>query len=105
MTTFNVELVFALPARQSLLTVAVQSGDKVADALLKSGIADIFPEIEFDQLAVGVWGEEVSRDRVLREGDRVEIYRALEIDPREARRQLALAGQTMRSVDEQEDPD
>jgi len=97
---FNVELVFALPDRQTLLSIPVHAGHKVADAIRISGIEALFPESDIDRLAVGIWGEEVSRDRVLREGDRVEIYRPLEIDPMEARRRLALAGQTMRSIEE-----
>ena len=49
-----------------------------------------------DKLEIGVWGRVVEPGYRLKSGDRVEIYRPLEIDPRDARRKLAEAGRTMR---------
>lgn len=82
----RVEVVFALPDRQSLETVTVDDGASVADALRLSGIEERFPEVSFDELQVGIWGKPVERTQALRDGDRVEVYRPLEMDPREARR-------------------
>ena len=82
----RVEVVFALPDRQWLETVTVDDGAIVADALRVSGIEEHFPEVSFDELQVGIWGKPVERAHTLRDGDRVEIYRPLEMDPREARR-------------------
>ena len=82
----QVEVVFALPDRQVLEPVEVADGATVAEAIARSGIERRFPGVDLSALQVGVWGRTVDRSRVLREGDRVEIYRPLEIDPREARR-------------------
>ena len=82
----QVEVVFALPDRQVLEALEVENGATVAEAIARSGIERRFPEADLSELQVGVWGRAVDRSRVLREGDRVEIYRPLEMDPREARR-------------------
>jgi putative ubiquitin-RnfH superfamily antitoxin RatB of RatAB toxin-antitoxin module len=82
----RVEVVFALPDRQRLETVIVPEGATVADAIRRSGIQSCFEDVRLDELDVGVWGKPVERDHVVSEGDRVEIYRPLEMDPREARR-------------------
>ena len=82
----RVEVVFALPDRQSLETITVDDGASVADALRLSGIEERFPDVSFDELQVGIWGKPVERTQALRDGDRVEVYRPLEMDPREARR-------------------
>lgn len=99
MAEFEVEIVFASPDRQLLKSVLVAAGETVGDVVAKCGLREDFPEIEFDSLAVGIWGREVERYRPVKEGDRIEIYRPLEMDPREARRQLALSGRTMGSAD------
>ena len=82
----RVEVVFALPDRQWLETVSAEDGASVADALRLSGIEERFPDVSFDELQVGIWGKPVERTQALRDGDRVEVYRPLEMDPREARR-------------------
>ena len=99
MSEFEVEIVFALPDRQLLETVTVTAGDTVIDVLRKSCLLEAFPEHRIDSLAIGIWGREVQRNQVVKEADRIEIYRPLELDPREARRQLALSGRTMGSAD------
>ena len=99
MSEFEVEIVFALPDRQSLKSVPVATGETVADVVAKSGLRADFPEIEIDSLAVGIWGREADRTQPVKEGDRIEIYRPLAMDPREARRQLAQSGRTMGSAD------
>jgi hypothetical protein len=91
----RVEVVYASAARQRLIAVTLERDATVADAISESSIASHFPRENLDELQVGVWGHPVERDHVLSDGDRVEIYRTLEIDPREARRQLALLGRTM----------
>ena len=55
-------------------------------SLDRSGIGRHFPETRLDEMQAGVWGRPVERDHVLSDGDRVEVYRPLEMDPREARR-------------------
>ena len=82
----QVEVAFALPDRQLLETVSVPDGAVVADALRLCNLDERFPDAGLDQLQVGIWGKPVERTHALREGDRVEVYRPLELDPREARR-------------------
>jgi putative ubiquitin-RnfH superfamily antitoxin RatB of RatAB toxin-antitoxin module len=88
-----VELVLAMPGEQVLLALDVDEGATVADVIACSGIASRFPGLAVGEMPVGIWGKRVSRDTVVRQGDRIEIYRPLEIDPREARRQRARAGE------------
>lgn len=95
-STIDVEVVFALPERQALIEVSLPGGASVADAIEASGVRREFPDLELDACDVGVWGRIVKRNRTLRQGDRVEIYRPLQIDPKEARRQLATMGRTMK---------
>ncbi|MDA0978320.1 MAG: RnfH family protein, partial [Proteobacteria bacterium] len=59
------------------------------DAVQASGIASHFPELELDELEKGIWGRRRPEDHEVRSGDRVEIYRPLVVDPREARRRRA----------------
>jgi len=99
MAEFEVEIVFASPDRQLLKIVLVAAGDTVADVVANSGLCEDFPEFQIDGLALGIWGCEVERKQAVKDGDRIEIYRPLEMDPREARRRLALSGRTMGSAD------
>ena len=91
----EVEVVFARPDKQVLLPVALRADATVADALAESGLRQQFPETDFDRLSSGIWGRLVPREHPLADGDRVEFYRPLELDPKDARRQLALLGRTM----------
>ena len=93
----TVELVLGVPDRQELVAVELEAGATVTDVVAASDIQRHFPELSVADLAIGVWGREVPRNHVVREGDRVELYRPLAIDPREARRKLALAGGSMRA--------
>ena len=93
--TLSVEVVFALPDRQELVTVTVEEGATVEDAIARSALDRTFPGWNLGECAVGIWGQPVARDRALRRGDRVELYRPLELDPREARRALAARGKSM----------
>ncbi len=90
--SLTVEVVLATPERQVLLSVNVSAGASVADAIAASGIESQFPDRAIADMPVGIWGRPVSRDTRVSSGDRIEIYRSLEVDPREARRQRARAG-------------
>lgn len=91
----EVEVVFAMADKQVLTPISLPRGATVADAIAASGLVQRFPDQPLDTFEVGIWGKVVARDEVVRHGDRIEIYRPLAMDPREARRQLALAGRTM----------
>lgn len=82
----RVEVVFALPDRQVLLAVEIAARATVAEVLAASGIARQFPEHDLDALQAGIWGRLVERSQSVRDGDRIELFRPLAMDPREARR-------------------
>lgn len=81
-----VEVIYALPDCQVLQRVEWQSGLTVRRAIEQSGLLARFREIDLEQGKVGVFGRVCRLDRKLKPGDRVEIYRPLAIDPKEARR-------------------
>jgi len=83
----NVEVAYARPERQKIVSVQVPEGTTVAEAVRLSGIADLFPEIDPETIDMGIFGKVVKNpgSQPLREGDRVELYRPLLIDPKQAR--------------------
>ncbi len=89
--TIRVEVVLAMPDRQELVELEVSAGTTVAEAISTSGLPGRFEGFELDLSKVGIFGQKVSPEQVLRPGDRVEIYRPLVADPKEVRRQRALA--------------
>ena len=91
----QVEVVFALAEKQVLLVLAVDQGATIADVIAAAGLAETFPDERLHDLETGIWGHPAARDRRVEDGDRVELYRPLQRDPREARRELAQSGQTM----------
>lgn len=91
----DIEVVYALPERQALVRVRLPTGSTVDAAIAAARLAEAFNADELTVAEVGVWGRIVNRQERLSHGDRVELYRPLKIDPREARRQLAEAGRTM----------
>jgi len=88
--TIHVEVVFAMPDQQELLALEVAAGTTIAQAIALSGIADLFDGIELNLNQVGIFSQKATMDQVLRDGDRVEIYRPLLVDPMESRRRRAL---------------
>ena len=99
----RVEVVFALPALQILQTVSLCDGATVADAIEAAGLVTRFPQESIDALATGIWGRVVPREHRVQDGDRVEVYRPLELDPRDMRRRLAAAGRTMRRASDSDE--
>jgi hypothetical protein len=94
--TVSVEVVYALPQQQTLLTVTLPEGATVEDAIRQSGILEKFPEIDLARNKVGIYSKLVKLDEKVRDKDRVEIYRPLIADPKEVRRKRAEAGKVMR---------
>lgn len=98
-------MVYALAERQALVAITVPSGATVGEAVELSGIAKQFPEQDLSACTLGIWGRLAASDQLLQDGDRIEIYRPLNIDPREARRQLAVEGKSMGHSDRAADRD
>ena len=85
----NVELAYAKPEAQVLLSLSVDEGTTLAQAIEQSGVLKKFPEINLAENKVGIFGKIAAADTVLREKDRVEIYRPLIADPKASRRKRA----------------
>ena len=94
------EIVYATPERQLLLPLIVPAGTTAIEVVRLSPMAAEFPEADFSDPALGVFAQPVTHEHVVKEGDRIEIYRPLTADPKEVRRQLASAGLTMGSRDD-----
>lgn len=91
-----VEVVYALPAEQKLLKLEVPAGSTIVEAIKLSGILDKHPEIDLEKGKFGIFGKLSKTDTVLREKDRIEIYRPLIADPKEVRRKRAEEGKVMK---------
>ena len=85
----RIEVACALRGEQALLQLEVEEGTTAREAVERSGVLQRFPEIDPARASIGIFGKVVSRDTRLREGDRVEIYRPLIADPKDARRKRA----------------
>jgi putative ubiquitin-RnfH superfamily antitoxin RatB of RatAB toxin-antitoxin module len=83
-----VSVCFCRGARE-VTEVALQlpSGSRLVDALRESALLAGLPDAEVDALQSGIWGRKLPPDHTLRDGDRVELYRALKVDPKVARRE------------------
>ena len=79
----KIEVVYASPMDQRSVILHLPEGARAEAALRRSGLLDLFPEIA--GFAIGIWGRAATLSDPLREGDRVEIYRPLAADPKEAR--------------------
>jgi len=79
--------VYALPECSWVEALRLPAGASVADALDAVADREGFAQLDLKAMPVGIFGERVERTRLLQDGDRVELYRQLQIDPREARRQ------------------
>ena len=88
----NVEVVYALPEQQPILQVQLAEGATVEEAIRASGVLEIFPEIDLAKNKVGIFSKLVKLNEVVRDKDRVEIYRPLIADPKEVRRKRAEEG-------------
>ena len=88
----NVEVAYATPEKQLILTVPFNELLAAKEAINLSGMLERFPEIDLAENSIGIFSKPCKLDTVLREGDRVEIYRPLIADPKEVRRQRAEAG-------------
>lgn len=91
-----VEVVYALPQRQDILQIELPANATVEQAIRASGVLEKFPEIDLTSNKVGIYAKLVKLDAVLRDRDRIEIYRSLIADPKEVRRQRAAAGKAMK---------
>ncbi|WP_344937045.1 RnfH family protein [Zhongshania borealis] len=89
--TIHVEVAYALPDKQRIVALELPAGSSVRDAAMQSGLDKQFVELDLRNVDLGVFGKGVSKpdEQMLKNGDRVEIYRPLIADPKEVRKQRA----------------
>ena len=85
----RVEVVYALRENADAVSVSLPAGATLRDAVLASGVLERHPEISLEKQAFGIFGKRAPLEARLSPGDRVEVYRALAVDPKEARRRRA----------------
>jgi putative ubiquitin-RnfH superfamily antitoxin RatB of RatAB toxin-antitoxin module len=88
-TLLRIEVAYALREEQVRLELEMAEGTTARQAVERSGFLQRFPEIDLAPVGLGIFGRVVSPDTPLRDGDRVEIYRPLIADPKDARRKKA----------------
>ncbi|MGN6839951.1 RnfH family protein [Neisseria sp. P0021.S002] len=82
----EIEVVYGWPGKQVLKKMNVQNGCTAREAVCQSGLDEIFSELDLQTAPLGIFGKSVKDETLLRDKDRIEIYRPLLIDPKEARR-------------------
>ncbi|MDH5392769.1 MAG: RnfH family protein [Gammaproteobacteria bacterium] len=92
----NIEVVYGHADRQSLLSVEIDENQSIEDAIKKSGILELYEEIDLNVNKVGIFGKISKLSSTLKQGDRVEIYRPLIADPKEVRRRREAEGKKMK---------
>ncbi|MEL0612169.1 RnfH family protein [Marinomonas arenicola] len=87
MNKIRVEVAYALPEKQKIIALDVEENCTVRDAVLRSNIDAFFPGLDLENVKVGIFGKAVRNadTQTLKEGERVEIYRELKVDPKQAR--------------------
>ena len=93
----NIEVAYALDNKQALLPLQVPEGTTAVEAAKQTGITDKFEGIDLENAKLGIFSKVVSPTQVLREGDRVEIYRPLIADPKEVRKARAAKAKERRA--------
>ena len=86
----DIEVACATPARQEVISLVVEPDCTLIDAVKRSDIGKLFPEIEVESATKGIFGVLKDNHSSLQAGDRIEIYRPLITDPKEARRRRAI---------------
>ena len=101
--SISVEVAYALPEKQRIVKLDVTPGTTALEAVTLSKLDEVFDELVVgSDLKIGVWGKAATADRVLAAGERVEIYRPLLVDPKEARKARAAKAKAARAEGDQD---
>lgn len=92
----EIDVCYPLPDKQVLLRIKLAEGSTLQQAVEASGLLQKYPEIDLKKNKFGVWNKLSKLDSILRDRDRVEIYRPLIADPKEVRKQRAAEGKVMK---------
>jgi len=93
----QIEVAYAIESKQTLLKIEVEAGTTLKQAIELSGILVLYPQIDLTKDKTGIFGKIAKLNTILREKDRVEIYRPLIADPKQVRKERAAQGKNMRS--------
>ena len=85
----TVEVIYALPTEQNIVSMQVSDTCNVKEAIVKSMVLERYPEINLDEANLGIFSKKCKLTDPLHDWDRIEIYRPLIIDPKEARKNRA----------------
>lgn len=88
-SVISIEIVYGTPTQQKLSSFTVPIGSTIQEAIESSGFLSEFPEIDLNVNNVGIWNRSKKLSEVLKDGDRIEIYRPLIADPKEVRKRRA----------------
>ena len=94
--SIQIEVVYPLPNKQEIFSVELPSGSTIQSALEASGVLAKYPEIDLAKNKLGIFSKLSKVDAVLRDRDRIEIYRPLIADPKAVRKQRAEEGKVMK---------
>ena len=92
----SIEVCYALPTKQELISVKLPQGATLLQALEASGLLQKYPDIDLKKNKFGIYAKLSKPDSLLRDRDRVEVYRPLIADPKEVRKQRAAEGKVMK---------
>jgi len=87
--SLRVSVAVALPDRQEVIDVELPEGATAREAIAAACVAERFPQLETGAMALGIWSRPCEAGTVLRDGDRVELYRPLKADAKALRRARA----------------
>ena len=98
----RVEVAYALPHEQKIIALQVEEDCSAYDAVIRSGIVEAYPEINPETIPMGIFGKSIRdpKGTVLKEGQRVELYRPLIADPKEARAKRAAKMKAQKEAEE-----
>ena len=85
----SIEVVYGLPHTQKILSLSIEQGITVEQAIIESGMLALFTEIDLSVNKVGIWNKAVKLSATVEDLDRIEIYRPLIADPKEVRKRRA----------------
>jgi len=85
----SIEVVYGVPHKQKIITLLVEIGTTVEQAIIDSGVINLFPEINLEVNKVGVWNRAVKLSEIVNDLDRIEVYRPLIADPKDVRKRRA----------------
>ena len=85
----DIEVVYGTPKRQEIINLEVDENTTIEQAIMASGIIEEFPEIDLTVNNVGIWNRAAKLKDIVKDLDRIEIYRPLLADPKEVRKRRA----------------